>query len=170
MSETFKAEEKNITNIFGEKLSYRIPSYQRPYSWGKDQVEKFCEDLTESYLNKEEYLLSSIILLEKTRNRLYEVIDGQQRLTTISIFLAVLKSFLKDEANIEDINKRILNGADSCRVQRVKTDRTYHHDFNEILQKFDYDNVKELLNCEDIDGGLVGGASLKAQTYKALFD
>jgi len=141
--ETFKAEEKSVRNLFQEKIGYKIPSYQRPYSWERDEIEKFCEDIMLSYINKEEYLLSSIILVEKKKDKLYEVIDGQQRLTTISIFLSVLKSFLKNQENIEDINSRILNGAE-IRVQRVQTDKSYHQDFQEVLQNFNYDSFKEL--------------------------
>lgn len=141
--ETFKAEEKSIRNLFQEKISYIIPSYQRPYSWGIDEIEKFCEDIFLSYKDKDEYLLSSIILVEHKKDKLYEVIDWQQRLTTISIFLSVLKSFLKDQENIEDINNRILNWSE-IRVQRVQTDKTYHQDFQEVLQNFDYEAFREL--------------------------
>ena len=73
--ETFKAEEKSIRNLFQEKISYIIPSYQRPYSWGIDEIEKFCEDILLSYNDKDEYLLSSIILVEHKKDKLYEVID-----------------------------------------------------------------------------------------------
>jgi len=141
--ETFKAEEKSIRNLFQEKISYTIPSYQRSYSWEKDEIEKFCEDILLSYKNKDEYLLSSIILVEHKKDKKYEVIDGQQRLTTISIFLSVLKTFLKENDNIEDINNRILNGTE-IRVQRVQTDKSYHQDFQEVLQNFNYENFQEL--------------------------
>ena len=141
--ETFKAEEKSIRNLFQEKISYIIPSYQRPYSWGVDEIEKFCEDIILSYKDNDEYLLSSIILVEHKKDKLYEVIDGQQRLTTISIFLAVLKCFLQDQENIEDINNRILNGSE-IRVQRVQTDKSYHQDFQEVLQNFNFAEFQEL--------------------------
>lgn len=141
--ETFKAEEKSIRNLFQERISYIIPSYQRPYLWWIDEIDKFCEDIFLSYKDKDEYLLSSIILVEHKKDKLYEVIDGQQRLTTISIFLAVLKSFLKDSENIEDINNRILNWTE-IRVQRVQTDKTFHQDFQDVLQNFNYESFKEL--------------------------
>ncbi len=141
--ETFKAEEKSIRNLFQEKISYFIPSYQRPYSWEKDEIEKFCEDILLSYKDKDEYLLSSIILVEHKKDKLYEIIDWQQRLTTISIFLSVLKTFLKQKDNIEDINNRILNGSE-IRVQRVQTDKSFHQDFQDVLQNFDYDKFQSL--------------------------
>ncbi len=142
--ETFKAEEKSIRNLFQEKISYKIPSYQRPYSWERDEIEKFCEDIILSFKNNDEYLLSSIILVEHKKDKLYEVIDGQQRLTTISIFLSVLKSFLQNKDNLEDINNRILNGTE-IRLQRVQTDKSYHQDFQNVLQNFNYEEFKELV-------------------------
>lgn len=141
--ETFKAEEKSIRNLFQEKISYIIPSYQRPYSWGVDEIEKFCEYIILSYKDNDEYLLSSIILVEHKKDKLYEVIDWQQRLTTISIFLSVLKCFLKDQDNIEDINNRILNGTE-VRVQRLQTDKSYYNDFQDVLLNFDFEAFKEL--------------------------
>lgn len=143
--DTFKAEEKNIRHLFQEKISYYIPWYQRPYSWEKDEVEKFCEDLLLCYKNKDDYLLSSIILVEHIKDKKYEVIDWQQRLTTISIFLSVLKTFLKNEENISDIDNRILNWKE-IRVQRVQTDKSFHLDFQEILEKFNYEEFQEKFN------------------------
>lgn len=138
--QTFKAEEINIENLFSNKLTYEIPNYQRPYSWWKDQVEKFCEDIIFAFENKEEYLLSSIILVEIEKHKKYEVIDWQQRLTTISIFLAVLKEFISD-INKKDIDSRIFKD-ESTRVQRITTDKTKIHIFDNVLKNFNYEDLQ----------------------------
>ncbi|GGF27450.1 DUF262 domain-containing protein [Hymenobacter cavernae] len=86
--------------IFVKKLLemwFRIPSYQRAYVWGKDQVYELLDDLTYAQTeNKfDEYFLGSIVLRRQTETPLeyeeYEVLDGQQRLTTILLLLAVIR-------------------------------------------------------------------------------
>ena len=146
--ETFRADEINIEDLFSNKLTYEIPNYQRPYSWGKDQIEKFCDDIMLAFENDEEYLLSSIILVEVEKGRLYEVIDWQQRLTTISILLSVLSHFISDE-NKDDASTRIFKKSSEARVQRVTTDKSKIHIFDRVLKDFDYEIIKNELNKKE---------------------
>lgn len=80
-----KTENYKITNIFEEM--YEIPPYQREYSWGKEQLENFFNDL---YENDDGYFLGSLICIHNTKTGIFEVVDGQQRLTTISILKNVI--------------------------------------------------------------------------------
>jgi len=69
----------------GKKLA--IPEYQRNYVWGKDKVEAFIEDIREHRGNGEikAYYMGSILLYAGSEKNHYEIIDGQQRITTLSI-------------------------------------------------------------------------------------
>jgi uncharacterized protein with ParB-like and HNH nuclease domain len=73
---------------------FLIPSYQRGYRWDKEQVEDLLDDLfefiTTSKTRDEKYCLQPIVVKQLKDNR-YEVLDGQQRLTTIYILLTRLK-------------------------------------------------------------------------------
>lgn len=77
------------------KAVYEIPKYQREYTWGLKQWEALFDDLME---HDEGYFLGSIICINTTVDALnslkFEVVDGQQRITTLSIFLAALYSYL----------------------------------------------------------------------------
>ena len=78
---------------------YTIPYYQRSYEWGKDRVEDFWNDLIVPE-NKSSYNLSftgSVILKndKKDDDDHYEIIDGQQRFITVSIFTAVMRDYLE---------------------------------------------------------------------------
>lgn len=82
-----------------DRREYRVPRYQREYSWQRPQWDKLFEDLAS---NPAGHFLGSIICIAQEESRSYEVIDGQQRLTTISIFIAALYKkaydiFLKQE-------------------------------------------------------------------------
>lgn len=87
LSKVLSSEEKEV---------YEIPKYQRGYIWGKYEWEKLYDDLME---NDPGYFLGSIICINTSGEAIgspkFEVVDGQQRLTTISIFLAAMYSALK---------------------------------------------------------------------------
>ena len=91
------------------KTVYEIPKYQREYVWGMWQWASLYNDLSE---NAEGYFLGSIICINAssdTLNPKFEVVDGQQRLTTISLFLAALHNVLSeykadfDEEQLSDL-------------------------------------------------------------------
>lgn len=73
------------------KVVFEIPKYQREYTWGTREWEAVFEDLID---NENGYFLGSIICINTTTDSInspkFEVVDGQQRLTTISLFLAAL--------------------------------------------------------------------------------
>lgn len=95
----FKSESTTLRSFFTDK-KYIIPRYQREYSWGKEQLEDFYSDIisnikveNEKY-ETHEYFFGTVILvgnMEKHDNPI-EVIDGQQRITTITIFLSALSN------------------------------------------------------------------------------
>ena len=94
-------KEYPICDIFTSKFEYHIPSYQRPYAWEKEQAETLFDDLLDFYKNQpidDNYFLGSIVLIkEDDENKPYSnVIDGQQRLTSLTILLAVIASLIKD--------------------------------------------------------------------------
>mgnify|MGYP002327245653 CR=1 FL=1 len=95
--ETFKPETKTIKQIFGDiDAFYHMPIYQRPYSWDKERVEQLWYDIVEAYHNNKDnpdedsnYFLGTVVVINKKGS--YEVVDGQQRLTTLTILFCVLR-------------------------------------------------------------------------------
>lgn len=90
-----KPKEFNIANIF-KSDNYVIPLYQRNYAWEESQVTQLVQDIwdyaTES--SDSNYYIGTLVVHKKTiaKNIFYEIIDGQQRLTTFNILLSVLKN------------------------------------------------------------------------------
>lgn len=84
---------KNISQLSGMK--FIIPAYQRGYRWSKNEIEKLLNDIYEFYSVKknegEFYCLQPVVVCKKDNSK-YEVIDGQQRLTTIFIILKYLSA------------------------------------------------------------------------------
>ncbi|MDP2426039.1 MAG: DUF262 domain-containing HNH endonuclease family protein, partial [bacterium] len=115
-------------------IFFRIPFFQRPYVWKSDNWVEFYETLKESIINKKSTFLGSIILKdtgdrfdfnsENWEKPIYEVIDGQQRLTTISLFFrAYYDAFIKnDTQKIIDYGAKF-NDAFYTKWQESKTNR-----------------------------------------------
>jgi len=105
-----EADEVYMRNLFGDKYLFEIPNFQRPFSWRKENFEQLFDDLKdELQINQEKkgnkirsydpYFLGSIILcvknLKPDGSGTYEIIDGQQRIVSLAILMAVLR----DSAN-----------------------------------------------------------------------
>ena len=102
MATEIKCEKKVIREIFN--MWYCIPDYQRAYVWDTDQVRDLLDDTISAYReNKEaQYFLCSMVLKinEKSVNNVsyteYELLDGQQRITTVFLILACMRDMLTD--------------------------------------------------------------------------
>lgn len=88
-------------------LMYRIPPYQREYSWQKSQWEELFQDLIEA---DGSHFLGTIITLNKTTDAVQggvlELIDGQQRITTLTLLLAAIFSVLNGNREVLDDDTR----------------------------------------------------------------
>ena len=106
------ANAHTISEIFNpdSKIKYVIPKYQREFAWKKEQVEELLNDLLE---NQEGYFLGTILCVNKTtdaiKESILEIIDGQQRLTTISLlYAAIYKRYSKMDCTDENfISERV---------------------------------------------------------------
>lgn len=91
--------KKTVSSFFGQqKIQYSIPAYQRAYSWEKLQTNTFLEDLIEHKNSNQNnpYCYGNILLETISEGKKYEIIDGQQRIITLSIFLrSLLNTFQK---------------------------------------------------------------------------
>lgn len=96
MSAMITGKEYLLSKIFGQDFVYYIPTYQRPYAWGKNEAEVLFDDLFDFYQTEKEenYFLGSIVLKKEENNPYSDVIDGQQRLTTLTILIAAISSKL----------------------------------------------------------------------------
>jgi hypothetical protein len=99
-----KGGEFPIGKIFGKEFVFRIPLYQRPYAWQREQAEELLDDLlgflgsgTESIDDLTPYFLGSIVVIKEDHKPDAEVVDGQQRLTTLTILLSAIRSLLTAE-------------------------------------------------------------------------
>ena len=88
-----EAKDKKLSKLL-TNTQFIIPDYQRPYSWTpEEEVAQLWEDIESSYLSNESFFIGPMVLKgDSLESPSFEVIDGQQRLTTITIILSVLKN------------------------------------------------------------------------------
>ncbi len=91
MSKKISGAEYPLAKIFSSDFQYVIPSYQRPYTWEEQHASVLFDDLYNFFQTEkeDEYFLGSIVLIKQEGKPYAEVIDGQQRLTTLTILFAV---------------------------------------------------------------------------------
>lgn len=104
-----EAGEVQLGKLFTAEFDFAIPDYQRPYSWGSDETLQLLDDLQGSLDRDtdEPYFLGSVVLVKEKGQPAAEVIDGQQRLTTLTIILAVLRDLATDVSLRTDIHRFI---------------------------------------------------------------
>ena len=120
-----KANKAPLLSVFSKRKPFVIPNYQRAYVWGKKQHEELWEDIYGAFHRDDsEYFLGNIILSSTWRNPTeYDVIDGQQRLTTITILFKELHKLarLDDLDGVINIyNSRLKNGEKQFICRKLK--------------------------------------------------
>ena len=102
MPVTIHAEDRAFFKIFCNDFAFSIPPYQRPYAWKTDQAADLYGDLLFACNGQDPvddmnpYFLGSIVLI-KAEGPEAQIVDGQQRLTTVTILLAVLRRLAPPE-------------------------------------------------------------------------
>ncbi|MCY3601622.1 MAG: DUF262 domain-containing HNH endonuclease family protein [Chloroflexi bacterium] len=103
MTQTIKANERDLKTVFSDDYLLRIPVYQRPYAWTTEQVDELLDDLFNAVAHDEDspYFLGSVVLIKSEAAPDSEVVDGQQRLTTLAMLLCVLRELASSPTDEE---------------------------------------------------------------------
>lgn len=147
--------EKLVGEIEGE---FYVPSYQRGYRWDETQVCQLLNDIIEN--GDQAYCLQPLVVRQKAA-RVFELIDGQQRLTTIHIILRYIKNLLHDD---KDAPQFIL-----VYETRKKNEEFFNHLDDEVMAK---DNIDFFFmhRAYKLVESWFGQSMEKAKTIKAYFD
>ena len=103
MAKTLEAHDKLIREIFEGSYQFEIPDYQRPYAWTTEQAGELFDDLISAMQDARvsgatsQYFLGSIVLIKNDREPKSSVVDGQQRLSTLTMLFAVLREAMPHE-------------------------------------------------------------------------
>lgn len=148
-----QANSLNLDKIIVDKERfYQIPNYQRPYSWDKDNIAELIGDLSSSFLEQkeEEYFCGSLVLVKNDKDKRFDVIDGQQRLTTFTILACVIRDLYFEllEDRTKDYIKDSISDKYNNENEKLNflTDTHFQADFKNtfILNKLQFEDNKNI--------------------------
>lgn len=156
MTHTLSAKEQPLSKIFSDEYVFTIPGYQRPYSWGVDQAQELLDDLLgymhaggRSLDSVPPYFLGSLVLIKSESVPEAKVVDGQQRLTTLTLLLSCIRAITQEE----DVRR----GITDCIYQKgnivAATSNRYRLTLRELDSQFFRDNVQHEGAIEVLAGG-----------------
>jgi uncharacterized protein with ParB-like and HNH nuclease domain len=100
-SRRIHSDTQSIGELLRKPLFYRVPANQRDFAWTSEEVDALWEDITGAMLDdRNEYFLGAIVLSHGRDEKTREIVDGQQRLATLSMIFAAISEMwklLKDE-------------------------------------------------------------------------
>ncbi len=158
-------KEFPLQDVFCDKYVFRIPRYQRPYAWKDEQAETLLDDLLAAIgdLNddtddQESYFLGSIVVVKEEGNPDAEVVDGQQRLTTLTILLAAIRATYKSADKRQELTsfiylkgKSVVKMPDNYYLTLRDKDATFFQDVIQkdiLLEKAKTINVAEITDSQ----------------------
>jgi len=148
MSETFETEILTVDKILGGNNYYAIPNYQRPYAWKKDPTEALFDDLWYKFARHEECFINNIFVISTEPK---QIVDGQQRLTTLTILLSLLRDKLADKIGIKAKLTALIKEGDMPRLKLRLQDKDF---FKKYIQNGDitgllaFNNESPMLKTE----------------------
>ena len=113
MSETIEAKELQLVSIFSDNYRFEIPDYQRSYAWTTEQTGELLDDLLHAMEHVENvgdaspYFLGSIVTIKNGLQPHAQIVDGQQRITTLTVLLCVLRELASTENDKNDTHNYI---------------------------------------------------------------
>ena len=135
-----KSDVLNIANL--SNYFFVVPDYQREYVWkANDQVQQYLQDIDAEVGSQQSYFLGSIIVVKNNNNK-YDVIDGQQRLTTIVITLCALRRLLQEMETDSTIADQIKD-----KIKSVLYDINLETLSYDVRLELQYEESKNFLSC-----------------------
>ncbi len=147
---SFQAIDKNLEHVFCADYLFEVPGYQRPYSWKTEHAQALFDDILEFVCSDGNgkkitelpaYFLGSILLIKKTSDPKADIVDGQQRLTTLTILLSAIRSLHNERAVKEAITEVIYQKGNKV----TGAENIYRLKLRELDQKF----FQEYIQTED---------------------
>lgn len=122
MKVELNAVTKSVNELFSVNKKYHVPRFQREYSWEKEELNEFWNDITSQFkivdnqIVNNEYFIGCIVLVGEDAKTDYLIVDGQQRLTTLTILLIAIigrLSILGDDEAAHALYGNVIEGKDN---------------------------------------------------------
>ncbi|MCX8505020.1 MAG: DUF262 domain-containing HNH endonuclease family protein [Alphaproteobacteria bacterium] len=119
-TENFNTDNPNFNKLLGNGVTYHVPRFQRDYSWTQDEWSELWLDIIETIKSDGESHYMGYLVLQSDDSKKYFVIDGQQRLTTLSIFVLAAMRNLKDiSSKSSELNLSSNTNSDTSNIENA---------------------------------------------------
>lgn len=156
-----KPYDKTIREVLVSGRQFLIPRFQREYSWEKKNYKEFLEDMlnclyiSEGKITNSQYFLGTMLFIgdyAEGTDKEIQVVDGQQRLTTITILFSVLSDkFLSigEDTLSKQIFRYIMTEDDNGEKVRILKSKTHYPFFSYYIQQRDKQYIQEAVSEEE---------------------
>ncbi|GHR84985.1 DUF262 domain-containing protein [Helicobacter pylori] len=149
-----ESKDSHLRDILKDELYYQIPIYQRPYQWTEENCEKLLDDLFFSYecYKESDYFCGSLVLIaisKDSKAKTYDVVDGQQRLSTFILLAKVLATLYSER--LDPMIQEYLQESWSDRHEDGKKKKRERLDFDLVGSNAKKDFQDTLKFFDDLD-------------------
>ena len=141
MALSLSAEQKNLRALFINDERYIVPSFQRPYRWTKKEAKQLFDDITQAFHSNEDYFVGNIVIArghdDKSRP---QIIDGQQRILTLWMFLKAL-AILTNVSRLEEM----------LSIRGWEDDNTLSKIESLVFEEADQGSIEDILSWKSED-------------------
>lgn len=119
------SNQKTINQLFAGKF-FEIPKYQRSYAWEKQNIRELFEDIKEALESTSSHYIGTVVLAKTDRSDVFNIVDGQQRLTTIVMFISVIAARLADAEESAFTRRSYVKQRDQLKLSPLERDRDFY--------------------------------------------
>ncbi len=154
VNESIEGKAYQLKDILATELSayYQIPIYQRPYQWTEENCEELLNDLFENYEDhgEDDYFCGSLVFIQPDKdNKTYDIVDGQQRLSTFILLAKVLATLYSER--LDPIIQEYLQESWSDRHEDGEKKKRERLDFDLVESNAKKDFQEALDFFDDLD-------------------
>ena len=169
-----KADSIHLFDFLGSsKTIFEIPVFQRNYEWDKDQCEQLFKDLTVAARTNTDHFIGAIVYVTETGNKMshiYRIIDGQQRLTSLTLLLKALSDADeqdRDEIEEEYLTNKYLDDNNHLKLKPVEHD---YEAFDSIMNNMtDFDKPSKVIDNYKFFRKLIKDSDISSdELYEAM--
>lgn len=170
-SATEQVKEITPKEMLDGKEHYLIPMYQRNYAWGNEEIEQLIVDIIDARINSKtsdgykKYYLGTLVVFERpqlsSKHKVFEVIDGQQRFTTLSLLIIYLKNYFRSIGSDYDMSWYTVQNIEF--ESRPKSTQTLELLLNDNLETYEH------LHEAKLNPAIINGYKSISEVIKSKF-
>lgn len=121
------SNQKSISQFFAGRY-LEIPKYQRSYAWEKENIRDLFEDIQEALQTGSRHYIGTVVLAKTEQPEIFNIVDGQQRITTLVMFISAIACTLSDPAEREFTRRFYVMHQDKLRLSPLERDRQFYYE------------------------------------------